>query len=99
MARTVLFHSLVRLMRTAFLAERRQCSADDALGTIQESGSRSTPQSISRRQFLLGAGATGATVAMATMTGLPPRATAAKPSPSLLSDGSVYPNLLNVQLT
>ena len=99
MARTASFRSLVRVMTAAFLAERRQCSARDALGAIQELGSRSTSQSISRRQFLLGAGATGATVAMATMTGLPPRATAAKPSPSLLSDGSVYPNLLNVQLT
>ena len=89
MARTASFRSLVRLMIAAFLAERRQCSALDALGAIQESESRSTSESISRRQFLLGAGATGATVAMATMTGLPPRATAAKPSPSSLSVGIV----------
>ena len=89
MARTASFRSLVRLMTAAFLAERRQCSALDTLGAIQESESRRTSESISRRQFLLGAGATGATLAMATMTGLPPRATAAKPSPSSLSVGIV----------
>jgi monoamine oxidase len=44
--------------------------------------------SISRRQFLVGAGATSATLALGTMTGLAPAASA-KPSPSSLSVGIV----------
>ncbi|MBX3327620.1 MAG: FAD-dependent oxidoreductase [Nitrospira sp.] len=89
MARTASFRSLVRLMTSAFLAERLHCSAADALGAIQEPGSRRASHPMSRRQFLLGAGATGAALAMGTMTGLPQRATAAKPSPSPLSVGIV----------
>lgn len=89
MARTNSFRSLVRLMMAAFLAERRHCSATDALEMIQELGSREASLMISRRHFLLGAGATGATLAMGTMTGFPERATAAKPSPSSLSVGIV----------
>jgi monoamine oxidase len=89
MARTASFHSLIRLMKAAFFAEHRQCSIADALETIQSLGSTRASPAISRRRFLLEAGATGATVAMATMTGIPQRATAAKPSPSTLSVGIV----------
>lgn len=88
MARTASFRSLVRLMKAALLAERRHCSTADALGAIQELTSSQMSHSISRRQFLVGAGATGATLALGTMTGLPPGA-AAKPSPSSLSVGIV----------
>ncbi len=52
-----------------------------------------------RRHFLRETRATGSILTMGTIPGLPQPATAAKPSPSLLSDGSAYPNLLNVQLT
>ena len=89
MARTASFRLLVRLMTAAFLAERRHCSAVDALGAIHAVGSRRASDAISRRHFLLGAGATGATLAMATMTGVPQHASAAKPSPSSLSVGIV----------
>jgi len=88
MARTASFRSLVRLMKAALLAERRHCSTADALGAIQELTSSQMSPSISRRQFLVGAGATGATLALGAMTGLPPGA-AAKPSPSSLSVGIV----------
>ena len=88
MARTASFRSLVRLMKAALLAERRHCSTADALGAIQKLTSNQMSPSISRRQFLVGAGATGATLALGTMTGLPSRA-AAKPSPSSLSVGIV----------
>lgn len=89
MARTVPFRSLLRLMTAACFAEHQRCSAADALGAIHELSPRSTSHAISRRRFLLGAGATGATLAMGTMTGLPQHATAAKPSLSPLSMGIV----------
>ena len=89
MARTASFGSLVRVMTAAFLADDQHCSVADALEAIQELGSRRTSHAMSRRHFLLGAGATGATLAMGTMTGLPQQATAAKPSPSALSVGIV----------
>lgn len=88
MARTSSFRTLVCLMRAALLAERRHCSTADALGAIQELTSSQMSPSISRRQFLVGAGATGATLALGTMTGLAPPASA-KPSPSSLSVGIV----------
>ncbi|MFO0697889.1 MAG: NAD(P)/FAD-dependent oxidoreductase [Nitrospira sp.] len=89
MARTASFRSLARVMTAAFLAERQRCSPAHALEVIQELSSRKTSHAMSRRRFLLGAGATGATLAMGTMTGLPERATAAKPSPSPFSVGIV----------
>ncbi|HMS83561.1 MAG TPA: FAD-dependent oxidoreductase [Nitrospira sp.] len=89
MARTALFRSLVRVMTAAFLTERHRCSAADALGAIDELGSRREARAISRRHFLLGSGATGAAFALGTMTGLSQRATAAKPSPSPVSVGIV----------
>lgn len=89
MARTASFRSFARLMTAALLAERRHCSAIDALGAIQESASHRTSDSMSRRQFLVGAGATGAMLAMGTITGLPLRAAPAKPPSSALSVGIV----------
>ena len=89
MARTASFHSLIRLIRAALLAERWQCSALDALGALQEVSPRRAAYSISRRHFLLGAGATGAALAMGIIPSIPQRATAAKLSPSSLSVGIV----------
>ena len=87
MARTAAFRSFARLMTAALLAERRGCSAIDAVGALQEQ-TQTTPV-ISRRQFLLGAGATSATIALGTITGLPIRGAEAKPLPSSLSVGIV----------
>ncbi|MDH4305311.1 MAG: NAD(P)/FAD-dependent oxidoreductase, partial [Nitrospira sp.] len=78
-----------RVMTAALLAERRHYSAEDALGALRALSSKGTSQPISRRHFLLKAGALGTTVAMTTMTGIPQRATAAKPSTSSLSVGIV----------
>jgi len=89
MARTASFRSLIRVMTAAFLAEHRHCSAAEALGAIQSLRPRRTSHSISRRDFLLGAGTTGLALAMGTMPGLLQRATAAKPSSSSLSVGIV----------
>ncbi len=89
MMRTGAFSSLVRLMKAALLAEYRHCSAADALGEIQALSSSRTSHSISRHQFLIGTGATGATLAMGAMPGLPLQASAAVPSSSPLSVGIV----------
>ena len=89
MARTASFRSFVRLMTSALLAERRNCSATDAVGALQELTQAQTSPTISRRQFLLGAGATGATLALGTITGFPLRVADAKPLPSSLSVGIV----------
>jgi len=87
MARSAAFRSFARLMAAALVAERQGCSATDALGTLQEF--TRTPHAISRRQFLLGAGATGATLALGTITGFPIHVADAKPLPSSLSVGIV----------
>ncbi|HEX6726626.1 MAG TPA: FAD-dependent oxidoreductase [Nitrospira sp.] len=76
-------------MTSALLAERRNCSATDAVGALQELTQAQTSPTISRRQFLLGAGATGATLALGTITGFPLRVADAKPLPSSLSVGIV----------
>jgi monoamine oxidase len=89
MARCAAFHSFAQLMKAALLADRRNCSAADAVGTIRESAAAERPRSISRRQFLLGAGATGATLALGTIPGFPFRIADAKPLPSSLSVGIV----------
>ncbi|OQW31007.1 MAG: amine oxidase [Nitrospira sp. SG-bin1] len=88
MARTVSFRSLIRLIRAALLAERRGCAADEALGTIHELNLNRTSQAISRRDFLISAGTTGAALALGTMAGFPLRAVA-KPASSSLSIGIV----------
>ena len=89
MARSTAFRSFGRLMTAALLADRRNCSATDAIGTLQEQTQAQTSPTISRRQFLLGAGATGATLALSTVTGFPLRVADAKPLPSSLSVGIV----------
>ena len=89
MARTAAFRSFARLMTAALLADRRTWSATDAVGTLQEPTQEQTSSTISRRQFLLGAGATGATLAIGTITGFPLRVADAKPLPSSLSVGIV----------
>ena len=89
MFRTPSFRSLVRLTTAAFLAERRHCSAVDALGAIQELSPRRAAHSISRRDFLLSAGTTSVALALGAIAGLPRGAAAAKPSPSSLSVGIV----------
>ena len=89
MARTAAFRSFARLMTAALLAERQRCSADDAVGALQELTQAHTSPTMSRRQFLLGAGATGATLAMGSVTGFPLRIADAKPLPSSLSVGIV----------
>ncbi|TKB91531.1 MAG: twin-arginine translocation signal domain-containing protein [Nitrospira sp.] len=89
MARTSAFRSFSRLMTAALLAERQGCSTDDAVGALQELTQAQTSARMSRRQFLLGAGATGATLAIGTITGFPLRMADAKPLPSSLSVGIV----------
>lgn len=89
MARTTAFRSFARLMTAALLAEHQGCSADDAVGALQELTQAQASPTISRRQFLLGAGATGATLALGTITDFPLRVADAKPLPSSLSVGIV----------
>lgn len=89
MARTAAFRSFTRLITAALLAERQGCSAGDAVGALQELTQAQASPTISRRQFLLGAGATGATLALGTITDFPLRVADAKPLPSSLSVGIV----------
>jgi monoamine oxidase len=89
MARSVAFRSFARLMRTALLAEHRNCSAIDAVGVLQEQTQAQTAPALSRRLFLLGAGAAGATLALGTITDFPLRIADAKPLPASLSVGIV----------
>ena len=49
MARTAAFRSFARLMTAALLAERQGCSADDAIGALQELTQAQTSPTISRR--------------------------------------------------
>ncbi len=87
MARSAAFRSFARLMAAALLAEGRHISTADAIEAVRQLASAQSSYSISRRQFLLGAGATGAALALGTMI---PRQTAlAKPTPSALSVGIV----------
>ncbi|MBH0201328.1 MAG: NAD(P)-binding protein [Nitrospira sp.] len=89
MARTASFRSFARLMTAALLAERRTCSTTDAIEALQELTQAQTSSRTSRRQFLLGVGATGATLALGTIPGFPLRAADAKPLSSSLSVGIV----------
>ncbi len=89
MARTASFHSFARLLTAALLVERQGGSADDAVRTVQELHQAQRSSRISRRRFLLSAGATGATLALGTITGFPLRLADAKPLPSSLSVGIV----------
>jgi monoamine oxidase len=88
MGRTAAFRSFARMMTAALLADGRHCSAAEALEVIHVSASRPTRDALSRRDFLLKAGATGAALAFSTISSFPHRA-AAKPLPSSLSVGIV----------
>lgn len=89
MARSAAFRSFARLMAAALPADHRGCSDVDAAGTLQASTQAKASPAISRRQFLLGAGATGATFALGTITGFPLRIADAKPLPASISVGIV----------
>ena len=89
MARSAAFHSFARLMTAALLADHRHCSANDALGALRGQTQSQTSRTISRRQFLLGAGATGAVLALGPITGFPLHFADATPLPSSLSVGVV----------
>ena len=87
MARSAAFPSFARLMTAALLAERRHCSAQDALGSLEEHSSTRFSRLISRRRFLVEAGAIGTTLALGTM--VPRESVAAKPMSPPLSVGIV----------
>ncbi len=89
MGRTAAFRSFARMMTAALLAAGRNCSATHALDILQASTSHRTRGALSRRDFLLRAGATGAALAFSAIPGFPHRAAAAKPVPSSLSVGIV----------
>lgn len=76
-------------MKAALLAECRHCSTADTIRAIHDLTSIKASHLISRRQFLVGAGATGATLAMGTIPGLPPHTSAIAPSSSSLSVGII----------
>jgi monoamine oxidase len=89
MSRTAAFRSFAKMMTSALLADGRHCPATEALEVTQESASYRTHDVLSRRDFLLRAGMTGAALAISTIPGFPHRAAAAKPLPSSLSVGIV----------
>ncbi|MBX3303190.1 MAG: FAD-dependent oxidoreductase [Nitrospira sp.] len=82
MARSAAFRSFARLMIAAVLADRRHCSAQDALGSLREYSPTRSSRLISRRRFLVETAAVGATLAFGTQY---PRklATAKSTSPTL----------------
>ncbi|MDK2744577.1 MAG: FAD-dependent oxidoreductase [Nitrospira sp. BO4] len=86
MARSAAFHSFTQSMAAALLAERRHIPTADAIEAVRQLASAQSSYSISRRQLLLGAGATGAALALGTMI---PLQAAARPTPSTLSVGIV----------
>ncbi|NJL17657.1 MAG: hypothetical protein HC938_11135 [Nitrospira sp.] len=63
MGRSAAFRMFARLMSIAHLAEHQGCSATDAREALRAKTSAHTSPTISRRQFLLAAAATGATPA------------------------------------
>lgn len=89
MARSAAFHSFARLMTAALSAGHKDGSDVDAVGMLGTSSTARNPRSISRRQFLLRAGAAGATLALGTISGFPPRIAQAAPPSSSLSVGIV----------
>ncbi|MCP9450342.1 MAG: FAD-dependent oxidoreductase [Nitrospira sp.] len=88
MARTASFRSFSRLMAAALFADRQRCSAEEAIELLREATRTSGAADITRRTFLKGAAATGATLALGSLTGFPFRLEA-KPLPSSLSVGIV----------
>jgi monoamine oxidase len=89
MARTAAFRSFARLMTAAYLAEQRGGSATDALEALRDKTQAQTSRMISRRQFLLAAGTTGATLALNPLTSFPSCIAVATPFLSSLSVGIV----------
>lgn len=89
MGRSAAFRSFARLMSIAHLAEHQSCSATDAREALRDKTSAQTSPTISRRQFLLSAGATGAALAFTPLTNLPLCIAGATPLPSSLSVGIV----------
>ncbi|MCP9469728.1 MAG: FAD-dependent oxidoreductase [Nitrospira sp.] len=88
MARSASFRSFSRSMAAALFADRQRCSAGEAIDLLRETTRASGSADITRRTFLKGAAATGATLALGSLTGFPLRAEA-KPLPSSLSVGIV----------
>jgi hypothetical protein len=64
MSQAAAFRSFAQMMTAALLADGRHCSATEALEVIQESASYRTHDVLSRRDFLLRAGATGAALSV-----------------------------------
>ena len=87
MARSAAFRSFARLMTAALLADRRHCSPQDALGSLKEYSPTGSSRLISRRRFLVEAGAIGTTLALGAM--VPRHSVAAKPTSPPLSVGIV----------
>lgn len=88
MARSASFRSFSRLMAAALLADRQRCSAGETISLLREVTRTSGSANITRRTFLKGAAATGATLALGSLTGFPFRIEA-KPLASPLSVGIV----------
>ena len=87
MARSAAFRSFARLMAAALLADRRPCSAQDALGSLKEYSSTSSSRLISRRRFLVETAAMGTTLAFGAL--YPREFAAAKVTSPTLSVGIV----------
>lgn len=87
MARSDAFRSFARLMTAALLTDRRPCSANDALGSLQEYSSTPSSRLLSRRRFLTETAAIGATLAFGTV--FPHQPAHAKPISPHLSVGIV----------
>lgn len=87
MARSDAFRSFARLMTAALLADRRHCSAEDALGSLKEYPSTRSSRLISRRRFLVETAAMGTTLAFGAW--YPREFAAAKVTSPALSVGIV----------
>jgi monoamine oxidase len=87
MARSPAFCSFARLMTAALLADRRHCSAQEALGSLEKYSSTRSSRSISRRRFLVETAAMGTTLAFGTL--YPRESATAKVTSPTLSVGIV----------
>lgn len=89
MGRTTPFTSLIRVLRASLLAESQGYPVPDVLETIQVPSAHKASHSISRRELLIGAGTTGAALAVGAIPWLPPHIAVAAPASSPLSVGIV----------